>query len=159
MICLVPEPPTRPLEWFIAFKRQSKFWWAGGPWGRYKHVMCFGKVPAVNGWLVYDLGVDGLALAVVPDARSNKLIGDATDGALVLRWVPPVVATSRLKVLFTCAASVAHVIGLPSCALRPDGLLRDCLRAGAEIVIDDELRKQPTSPRPATTSRGGGGEE
>lgn len=157
MIRLVPDAAVRPLEWFVAFKRQSKYWWAGGPFGTYKHVMCFGFVPAVNGWLVYDLGVNGLALAVVPDERSNKLIGDATDGALVLRWVPPLASTSRLKVLFTCAASVAHVIGLPSSALRPDGLLRDCLRAGAEIVIDDELGKQPTSSGPATGSREGCG--
>lgn len=131
--------PATPPEWFIVFRT-----WAGWRWadwlamGRYRHVACFGPVPAVAGWLFYDFGVNAASVAVVPDGpRADQAIGRMVDDALVVRFVPPLaVREPRLKPLFACTSAVAHLTGVKSCALRPDAFLRDCLAQGAEIVVE-----------------------
>jgi hypothetical protein len=158
---LSPAASFAPREWFIAFKRTTSLWLADRlSFGRYKHVSCFGPVPAVGGWLFYDFGKSAAAIAVVPDRRADDLMGLACDRALVVRWAPPLVVTGwRLKPAFLCTSAVAHLTGVPSCALRPDAFLRDCLAHGAEIVIDDELRLDKSAARPRLARRAGGGEE
>lgn len=135
--------PFAPPEWFICFRRTTSLWIADRlSFGTYKHVSCFGPVPAVGGWLFYDFGANAASVAVLPDARANPMIDRMTEGARVVRWVPPVAVSGwRLKPAFLCTTAVAHLTGVPSCALRPDRFLRDCLAHGAEIVVsDDELR-------------------
>jgi hypothetical protein len=136
---LVPGASSPP-EWFIAFKRTSQFWFLRlAALGRYKHVSCFGHVPAAGAWVFYDFGVNAASLSVVPDRLSDAPIGAAVEDALVLKFVPPLVVTGfHVKPGFTCATAVAHLTGVRSSALRPDRFLRDCLAAGAEIVLDEE---------------------
>lgn len=143
-----------PPVWHIAFKTTSRFWWARAlAMGRYKHVSCFGKVPAVNGWFFFDFGPNLSAIAIVPDAQADAIMaGFIDDAAVVLRWVPPLVVTGlRLKAAFVCTTAVAHLTGVPSSALRPDRFLRDCLAAGATIVVgEDGLRSEASASRSRT---------
>lgn len=150
MIRLGPEPAIVPAEWMIVFRRDTKNRLARWlSFGRYCHVMCFGYVPAVDGWLFFDFGVNATAVAVVPDRRANPMIAAAIDGALVVRWVSPMPTGDwRLKPAFVCTTAVAHLAGVPSSALRPDALLRDLLANRGEIVQDDELRHPELSARP-----------
>lgn len=149
-----------PAVWHIAFKTTSRYWWARAlACGRYKHVMCFGYVREVDGWLFYDFGPNACVVAVVPDGQANAVMGPFIDDAVVLRWVAPlVVREMRLKAAYVCTTAVAHLTGVPSSALRPDRFLRDCLAAGATIVVgEDELQKQQPSARSRVGAREGSG--
>lgn len=139
----------QPKEWLIAFKRTTRYRWAA--WlamGRYKHVSCFGRV--AGGWLFVDFGPNAMVVGVVGDgADADELIGRFSDGALVLRWIPPLLVTElRLKAAFVCTTLVAHLTGVRSSALRPDAFLRDCLAQGATIVIGDDEFRHDASARP-----------
>lgn len=143
--------PFEPTEWFLVFRRTTTLWLADWfAFGRYRHVSCFGKVAGAGAWVFYDFGAVNMAITVVPDGRANPYIDATVTGNLVVRWVPPVPGRRwRLKPAFLCTTAVAHLAGVPSCALRPDGLLRDCLRAGAEIVIADDEFRTKAEARPA----------
>jgi hypothetical protein len=149
---LVPGHGT-PQEWFICFSTRARFWWASAAaLGRYKHVSCFAFVAAVDGWLFYDFGLNQTVVTVLPDRQANALIGAMADDALVVKWIPPLVVTGvRLKPAFLCTTAIAHLTGVPSCALRPDRFLRDCLAAGGKVVAEPqrhELRTYQPAARP-----------
>ena len=155
MIPAIVPGSTTPAEWFIVFRQASPIWLAEKmAFGRYKHVSCFGPVPAVAGWLFFDFGVHGAFVNVVPDYAANAAIGAAVAGAVtVVRWTSPPDYESpewHLKPVFVCTTAVAHLTGVPSCALRPDRFLRDCLAAGAETVIagDEDVRWRQVEARP-----------
>ena len=149
---LVPGHGT-PQEWFICFSTTSRFWWSRAlAFGRYKHVSCFAYVAAVDGWLFYDFGLNQAVVMVLPNRQADAMIGAMADDALVVRWVAPLVVHGvRLKPAFLCTTAIAHLTGVPSCALRPDRFLRDCLASGGTIVgaepARDELRKQGAAAR------------
>lgn len=140
-----------PAVWHICFKTKSRFWWARAlACGRFKHVCCLGYVAAADAWFFYNFGPNAAVIAVVPNARADEVMGPFVDDAeVILRWVAPIVVRElRLKAAYVCTTAVAHLTGVPSSALRPDRFLRDCLAAGATIVVGENgLRTKDTASR------------
>lgn len=136
MLGRLVESSVRPREWHVVFRRWSPVRAVRIlAFGTYKHVACFGYVGDAKSWLFFEPSFDRVDLRVVPDADANGAIADVIDGATVVRMAAPTAAVADWRPVFLCTQAVARVVGLRSCALRPDALLRDCIRQGAEIVI------------------------
>lgn len=125
--------------WFVAFMRE------GIPWidrvfpGRFKHVRAFAFSHGAQCWVFYDHTWSGTHITLAPAGS----IGDATMGkfvedAVVLKLSRTDREKGRLsrKLGFWCVPAVRALLRVPGGALRPDGFYRECLRAGAEVVVD-----------------------
>lgn len=154
---LVLPTVIEPERWIVAFHKTSKFWWVR--WlaaGAYKHVSAFAFLPLVKLWVYYDVTLAGTKVLVLPDSKSAEdwIAARTADADLV-----SIKRQDRRPSLapFYCVSAIKSLIGLRSSALRPEGLFRDCLAAGAEL-IDGTARSQDRSDdrRPATRGSAGG---
>lgn len=134
-------------EWFVCFHRTCShpFWQRFIP-GRWKHVRAFAFSHGAQCWIFYDvwlLGGTRITLAPAGEA-GDDLVGQYTRAALVVKLTRQpdrkLPITSRFG--FWCVTAVRHLLNLPGGALLPETLLRDLLRTGASVVVDE-----PT-PRP-----------
>lgn len=139
MLAILPtaiEPP----QWVLAFHRSAARRWTG--WlacGRYKHVSAFAYLPEIGLWLWFDVCLDGTHLVALPDSEAGRReIAVWTADADYLR-VPRRPARRVILAPFYCVAAVRHLVGVPGGALRPDGLWRDCLRNGGELVTIEAM--------------------
>ncbi len=142
-----------PEKWFVVFHRHSDKWWVR--WlavGRFKHVSAFGFNENTRTWTFISFLTSRLRVLTVTDAQADRLLDYYSGlGAIVSMKAPPFADDSvRPKLLFTCVSTVAHLLALPGCALRPDALYRQCLRNGGTIVVDDrdEGRRKPRDEAP-----------
>lgn len=94
-------------------------------------------------------------ILMVPDEKSDAILAQyAKMGKIVRMPAPdPVDSGVKLKFGFWCVTSVAHLLGLRTCALRPDTLLRHCLANGGTIVVDDVDEKARRRPRAEGSGR------
>ncbi len=130
-----------PDEWFIVFHRDSDRWWVR--WlaaGRYKHVSAFGFNSNTQTWTFFSFLTGRLRIVTVTDRQANRLLAVYSREGCVVRMPAPAKDdhTFRPKLLFTCVSAMAHLVGLPGCALRPDAFLRQCLRNGGSVLVDDK---------------------
>lgn len=140
-----------PNEWFVVFHRTASRWWVKWlAWGRYHHVSAFGQVRKTGFWLFFDLDVSRLRVLVVANDCADAILGKLVDEGCVVRMPAPRGADDRMKLKpgTWCVPAVAHLLGLKTCALRPDALLRHCLANGGTIVVPDgdenpEHRERP----------------
>lgn len=129
-----------PIEWFVSFTREYDRKWV--KWlacGEFRHVTAFGYVKAAGVWVFYDFMASRTRILTVTDHKANLLLGEQAKTGVVVRMPTPVVSDNRpkLKLGLWCVPAVAHLLGLSTCALRPDGLLKHCLDNGGTIVVDD----------------------
>lgn len=155
----------RVREWFIAFKhdtpiRLARILTAGQ---RFRHVACFGFIPAIGCWLFHDWCLAGTVISVVPDEDADPVIAQMQAGAVVVRFVPPWWRVeTRLKAGLWCVTATSHLTGVRSSALRPDALFRDCLADGGTIVVGEAADGRAVSKasnarqHPAPAGAGGG---
>lgn len=137
----------RPLEWHVVFHRDSSRWWVKWlSWGRYQHVSAFGQVKKTGVWLFYEVMTGRTEVMAVPDDKADPLLGLYASKGCIVRMMAPIPADDRLKLKpgFWCVPAIAHLLGLKTCALRPDALLRHCLANGGTIVVsdDDEIQQR-----------------
>lgn len=138
-----------PTEWFVVFHRESiRPWVRFFARGRYRHVSAFGRVPWSGDWVFYDFMTSRTRILMVPDEKSDAFLAQYSKMGKIVRMPAPNPQDSsvKLKVGMWCVTSVAHLLGLRTCALRPDALLRHCLANGGTIVVDDvdeEARRRP----------------
>lgn len=134
-----------PARWFVIFRRRvdSRLvrWLA---FGRYKHVRAAGYVPETDCWLFYDHGWNGISVFLARGRGAEVLLAHWTEAADVLAIAARAPLPSALPRL--CTTAVASLIGLPSCALRPDALYRDCLAYGAMRICDQQSPTPEPSP-------------
>jgi hypothetical protein len=125
-----------PMHWAVCFTRKSATRWANWlPIGRYKHVRAFGCVPEINTWIFFDPSWRRTTIRVARGDAANELIREFLYLADVIQM--PVCERRRAPPIFGwCVPAVAHLLGLPSGALRADRLFRDCLRHGGELLAD-----------------------
>lgn len=149
----------RPTEWFVVFHRKSGRKWV--KWlsrGRYEHVSAFAQVKKAGVWLFFEVMAGRTEILAVPDDQADALLGFYSERGLIVRMMAPIPADNRLKLKpgFWCVPAVAHLLGLRTCALRPDRLLRDCLANGGTIVVsdDDEIRRGPGAEGAAGPGQG-----
>lgn len=126
-----------PKDWFVVFQEYSPRRWIR--WlarGRFKHVSVFGVVDRANSWVFYDFNLDRSRVYVVSNHEADIAIGHFIGDATVVRMARPIgrEAEVNLRPGWWCVPAVAHILGLRSCALRPDALFRQCLAQGGEII-------------------------
>ncbi len=139
-----------PREWFVVFHRESMRRWVNIlAWGRFKHVSAFGQVPYTKDWVFFDYLTARTRVLSVPDEKSMAFLAHYSKLGTIVRMPAPIAADERvkLKLGLWCVTAVAHLLGLSTCALRPDALFRHCLENGGVIVVDDE---HETQGRPGT---------
>jgi len=129
-----------PAAWYVAFYGEEKRWW----WDRlspsgFHHVLAFGYCAHAECWLVYDVqhgrsyvralktNAFSAWLASLPEHR--KILHIETQGL----QAPP-----SWRVGFWCTIAVAHLLGIPSRALRPVALYRDLMAHGARPAFEPE---------------------
>lgn len=136
-----------PKHWTLCFDRTATAWTRFVP-GRYKHVRAFGYVPLDAVWLFVDWNICGLTLRAAPD-------GSQTAAALIRTWIDrcdlvQVEAGARQRVPpgLYCVGAIKRLTGIPSGALLPDGLWRDCLKFGGR-TFDEFQRANAAVPATA----------
>jgi hypothetical protein len=161
MIRVLPtDAAGMPTRWILAFQRSSPSWWVRAlSCGRYKHVRAFGYVADLDAWLFFDLRFRQMDIWIARGAHARALMARYIDDCDLIGM--PVVneAGTTFRAGFWCVPAIKHLIGLRSGALRPDTLLRDCLRNGAEIISDvepiSETRYAAARPEPAIAGTAG----
>jgi len=118
--------------------------------GRFKHVSLVGLCPFSRVWVGLDTAIDQTRVWVWKDSDAAVgPLGAWMADALVVTMPAPELLPQRARVrgLFSCVSAAAHVLGIAG-AVRPDGLLRECLRNGGQIIAE------PLSHADAETTAG-----
>lgn len=147
---------TAPSKWFVVFHRRATTWWVN--WlalGRFKHVSAFGYSEVAGAWVLIDYHLRRTKVLVIPDRFMKGIMVKHCLDAEVVEIEP---MEKAWPVVGLCSTSIAHLIGLPGCALRPDALFRQCLANGGKLLGDnaDENRGQSSE---AKEGEGGGSAE
>jgi len=123
-------------EWHIVFRTETRVpWLKWRAWGRFKHVLCFGYVPVADCWVFFDPGDSKSDLLIVPTSMVDPILQAVASDDAVLK-VRPQECRRRSRMWVSCVQMVAHLCGVPSCALRPDTFWRHCVENGAEVITD-----------------------
>lgn len=127
-----------PGKWYVVFHRRATTWWVN--WlalGRYKHVSAFGYAEVAGVWVILDYHLRRTKLVVVPDRLYDVVLPGHILDSDVIAMEP---RSEAWPAIGCCASSVAHLIGLRGCALRPDALFRHCLANGGILLggVTDE---------------------
>ena len=123
-----------PGEWFVVFKKKSFLRWANWMPGRFKHCFCFAFVPELQCWVFVEFAaLSGTSIGLVKNDEADPWLAEASREAAVVRIAARMGKGWGMGLY--CVPLTAHTIGLSSCALLPDGLFRDCLAQGGELVI------------------------
>ena len=128
-------------EWFLAFYPtcRSRFWERVTP-GRFKHVRAFAWSEGVRVWVFYDVWLfGGTRITLAPAGPiGDEAVGKYVSGAHVLKLTkfPDRKPGLSARLGFWCVTAMRHLVNLPGGALLPDTLWRDCLRNGAQVIID-----------------------
>lgn len=132
-------PFDRPVYWLVCFHTGARTWWVRAIPGRYKHVSALGLCPRSRMWIAVDPALDGTRVWAWRDGAPgvNEEMGAWMGDALVVGMKPLEGARPRAFVGGWCVPSVARLLGLRTGALRPDALLRDCLRHGGRVLADE----------------------
>jgi hypothetical protein len=123
-----------PSEWFVVFKRKSAMRWANWVPGKFKHCLAMTFIAERQAWLFVEFAaLSGTAVSICANDGADDWLAEASRDAVVVK-VPAGMSKGWAWGLW-CVPLTAHVIGLRSSALLPDGLFRDCMANGGEIVI------------------------
>jgi hypothetical protein len=137
-----------PKDWFVVFSEHTDKWWIRClARGKYKHVSCFGYVDRAYSWVFYDFYLDRARVMLVGDHEVAPILGYFSDMGTVVRMARPIGREAEVNIRsgWWCVPAVAHIIGLKSCALRPDALFRQCLANGGEIIGGRNESEEPSS--------------
>jgi hypothetical protein len=120
--------------WFVIFQRRAIFVrWANWIPGEFKHVLALGaRTDGV--WVIASAGILERGFIFLPEAMLGPEVERLLDGAVVMQMGG---CSAPQPKGWWCTRLVVNLIGLPSCALRPDALFRECLRHGGRIVIGE----------------------
>ncbi len=136
---IVHRRPQEVSNWLIAFFPETENRWVRMlvP-GRYKHVAAFAYAADCRTWVWYEWGWNVAKIRVLPDDENARMLISAwTAGATVVRMDVLRHERASFRVGMWCVPAVKHLVGLRSGALLPDALLRDCVKAGAEVIIEN----------------------
>ena len=136
---------VEPSEWFVVFhvKSMSRIL-SLLAFGRFKHVSALGYCPGFRAWLLYDAQWGGMRVRLYSHETMRAMFAEYSRGCAVVkiaRLNQPMRLSSRLG--FYCVPAIKHLLGLRNGALRPDALLRHCLRNGG-VLIDAGI--EPSNP-------------
>ena len=133
-------------DWFVAFHSWAPTWWVRLIPGRFKHVCVFGYSGAARTWIFLDTSLAAMRVILLPDGKvAQDMLAHWSADASVLKIRSRDGLPSRLRIGLWCVPAVKLLLGLRSGALRPDGLWRDCLKAGATVVFADGISETQDS--------------
>ncbi len=146
-----------PSEWLILFHERSTPWVARLCPGRFKHVSALAFVPDAQAWVLLSWELARMRVGLIGDDDFERWFAAASEDAAVLRlpappfdhgpWCP--------RLGMTCVTMVKHLLGVRSSALWPDGLWRDLVAHGAEVISHGQ--PLAAEDRHAETERRGAG--
>jgi hypothetical protein len=127
---------VQPSVWYLVFERRVKRRWV--KWlsaGRHVHVSALGRLPDQKLWVHYDVCFGATRISVWPDCDDvDGFIEELTRETTVVVMQPGFVAGMKLRFGFWCVPAMAHLVGVREIVLRPDALLKACLRKGGAVV-------------------------
>ena len=134
-----------PKEWFVVFSEKAPTWWVRKlAFGRFKHVSVFGKVERSGSWVFHDIWLNRAQILVVGDWEADKALAHFIEHATIVRF-PRMLADDHavnLRPGAWCVPAVAQILGIRSCALRPDALFRQLLAKGGQVVGSEGRRDE-----------------
>ena len=133
---IVQRRPQEITNWLIAFYPHAENKWVRRlvP-GKFKHVAAFAYAADCRTWVWLEWGMNMAKLRLLPDDQpSRDLISAWTDRSTVIQMEVAGVSRPVGRFGFWCVPAVKHLVGLRSGALLPDALLRDCMKAGANLL-------------------------
>lgn len=128
-----------PTDWFVAFHPDSPHWWVRAlACGRFKHVSVMGFVERAQAWVLFDFQMDRSRVLIVGNHEADPVLAYFSGENTIVRMARPIGRELNLNmsVGLWCVPAAAHILGLKSCALRPDALFRQCLANGGEIISE-----------------------
>lgn len=152
MIRIVEGPLIHlPPEWTLVFDRQTvgliKTFIA---FGKYKHVRAFAYIPFLHVWIFVDPHFYGTDIIVTAKGRpAHQLLRSwIARGKSDLVKMPVNQDHHRRPAIFGwCVPTIKRLVRLPSCALRPDALFRDCIRHGGQLLSEGKNEAQFSPPK------------
>lgn len=135
-----------PTRWLLVFNHKAETWWSRlAACGRLKHVRAFGYVAGSDAYVFFDPQFEGMSIQIARGDGARRLMVEWCQEADVLRWDRRATPGHRFRcwMPLLCTTAIAHLIGLPFTALRPDALYRKCLQNGATVVNGQTSRHSP----------------
>lgn len=119
--------------WYVAFVDYGRnLWWHRFTRAGFRHCFAFAFDPDMGVWLVFDPTLEGFVVRPIPRSVVDALIAEVWGrGGRILKCRAEGKAPRRPRLFATCVTVIAHLLGLPRCAVRPDGLYRLLLARGA----------------------------
>lgn len=147
-----------PKDWFVVFCEDTDKWWIKLlSFGKYKHVAAFGYVERAYSWVFYDFHLDRARIYLVGDHEAADVLAYYDSMGTIVRMARPIGKEAEVNIRsgWWCVPAIAHIIGMKSCALRPDALFRQCLANGGEIIGGRNESKAARTRPGAGTPEGG----
>lgn len=126
-----------PKEWNVIFYRSSPSRLVRLlAVGTFKHVSALGYVSGTDMWVHVNVSMGRMTVNVFPNSMLDRIMGPLTLNTDVLIFEPEKSDLKlRVRAGWWCVPTVAQLLGIRSCALRPDRLYRQCLNHGAQIIV------------------------
>jgi hypothetical protein len=137
-----------PTRWLLVFNLKAETWWSSlTACGRHKHVRAFGYVADTDAYIFFDPQLEHLTIQLARGNAARQLMAEWCGDADVLAMNTGQIVRMRWFMPLLCTTAVAHLVGLPVSALRPDALYRKCLQNGA-IVVNGQAQHTDPPARP-----------
>jgi hypothetical protein len=122
-----------PDEWHIAFVDYGvNVWWHRFLRRGFRHCWAFTYQPALDCWVLFEVGFEGLDVRALSGKQIDRLIAEALEhDGKVLRFKGRRRIVKRPLLFASCVTALKRLLGVGGCALTPHGLYRQLLRAGA----------------------------
>ncbi|TXH12884.1 MAG: hypothetical protein E6R03_12155 [Hyphomicrobiaceae bacterium] len=136
MNCDLPAPAPAYFVMFTGVKRREHMIDWISPLA-FQHCFAFFYDPSAERWMLYEVNRGGAGiLALKGDEFDRWLTFMRWQGGRVLRIdTPPPRNRPPFQLGMWCVVAVRHMVGIRSRAIRPIGLWRDLLKAGASEVF------------------------
>lgn len=133
-----------PTRWLLVFNHKAETWWSRlAACGRLKHVRAFGYVAESDAYVFFDPQFEGMSIQIARGDGARRLMVEWCQDADVLAVNASRSLQQRWFMPLLCTTAIAHLIGLPFTALRPDALYRKCLQNGATVINGQTSRHSP----------------
>lgn len=139
---LIFRQPEEVTRWWLAFHVKQGYWrYERLIPGRFSHVSAFAYLSGPKVWLLVENSPRTQSrIAIWPDASDDPTmppqLAEWTTHCSILRAEVRQRQGFRLKIGFWCVTAVKDLLGSSSRALSPEGLWRDLIREGADLVYD-----------------------
>lgn len=129
-----------PVEWYVAFYdgERPHWWWSLCRPG-FRHVAAFGYCPDQAVWLVYDVTLRRTLIHAMSPSQMDAWVAALPEDRTIVAFAPTAEPPApAFRAGFWCSPAVAHLVAVPSRALRPEALYRDLIAHGARPAFVGE---------------------